>query len=88
MTIVVEQACGALHCSNAVQSVPRRYTADDAENMSDDDDMYDEYIYDHMGSSSNAQSHSNSAAKGVARTPGRVPPHRNQRRPRHGHAKR
>ncbi len=38
-------------CRNAPQAAPRRYSADDAEQMSDDDDGYDEY----MGCSSQQQ---------------------------------
>lgn len=69
---------------NAPQTAPRRYTADDAEHMSDDDDTYDEYTWD-IAANSNAPSSSNN--RSIAKTPGRAPPHRNQRRARHGHAR-
>ena len=69
---------------NAPQAAPRRYSADDAEQMSDDDDGYDEYTWDVAANSNAPRSSSN---RSVSKTPGRPPPHRNQRRARHGHAK-
>lgn len=68
----------------APQAAPRRYSADDAEQMSDDDDGYDEYTWD-VAANSNAPRSSNN--RSISKTPGRPPPHRNQRRARHGHAK-
>ena len=69
-------------CRNTPQEPPRRYSAEDAEDMSDEDDGYDEYTWD-VAANSNAP-RGNSRA--LSKTPGRAPPHRNQRRARHGHA--
>ena len=71
-------------CRNAPQAAPRRYSADDAEQMSDDDDGYDEYTGDVAANSNAPRSSYN---RSISKTPGRPPPHRNQRRARHGHVK-
>ncbi|KAL3144753.1 hypothetical protein ABBQ38_001874 [Trebouxia sp. C0009 RCD-2024] len=71
---------------NAPQEAPRRYSADDAEDMSDDDDGFDECTWDVAANSSAA--YSSTTNRSVSKTPGRPPPHRNQRRARHGHARR
>ncbi|KAL3143792.1 hypothetical protein ABBQ32_003620 [Trebouxia sp. C0010 RCD-2024] len=70
---------------NTPQEAPRRYSADDAEDMSDDDVGFDECTWDVAANSSAAHSSTN---RNVSKTPGRPPPHRSQRRARHGHARR
>lgn len=73
-----------LQCRNTPQEAPRRYSADDAEDMSDEDDGFDEFTWDVAANSNAPRSNNN---RSIAKTPGRPPPHRNQRRARHGHAR-
>ena len=70
------------HCRNTPQEAPRRYSADDAADMSDEDDSFDEFTWD-VAANSSAPGSSNN--RSISKTPGRPPPHRNQRRARHGH---